>query len=194
MWKQFKTIEIEDAHIPFVCRNIIYYSISYFKYFYYCCCLVFDIIGGKDIYIYIYTMNKYCQIIILIITFNIVVLSSHHVVISSTSIPNDNNIPAMMKTQELQDFIEKEILTDGTTLESLLEVEENVRNGASNAAESKHKLLSKTKSFLANKIANHLLNQHEMGLKLKSPDSGADASTEGCREQLDSWMNDCVFA
>ena len=51
----------------------------------------------------------------------------------------------MMKTQELQDFIEKEILTDGTTLESLLEVEENVRNGASNAAESKHKLLSKTK-------------------------------------------------
>ena len=66
-------------------------------------------------------MNKYCQIIILIITFNIVVLSSH-VVISSTSIPNDNNIPAMMKTQELQDFIEKEILTDGTTLESLLEV------------------------------------------------------------------------
>jgi len=138
-------------------------------------------------------MNKYCQIIILIITFNIVVLSSH-VVISSTSIPNDNNIPAMMKTQELQDFIEKEILTDGTTLESLLEVEENVRNGASNAAESKHKLLSKTKSFLANKIANHLLNQHEMGLKLKSPDSGADASTEGCREHLDSWMNDCVFA
>ena len=138
-------------------------------------------------------MNKYCQIIILIITFNIDVLSSH-VVISSTSIPNDNNIPAMMKTQELQDFIEKEILTDGTTLESLLEVEENVRNGASNAAESKHKLLSKTKSFLANKIANHLLNQHEMGLKLKSPDSGADASTEGCREQLDSWMNDCVFA
>ena len=138
-------------------------------------------------------MNKYCQIIILIITFNIVVLSSH-VVISSTSIPNDNNIPAMMKTQELQDFIEKEILTDGTTLESLLEVEENVRNGASNAAESKHKLLSKTKSFFANKIANHLLNQHEMGLKLKSPDSGADASTEGCREHLDSWMNDCVFA
>ena len=50
-----KTIEIEDAHIPFVCRNIIYYSISYFKYFYYCCCLVFDIIGGKDIYIYIFT-------------------------------------------------------------------------------------------------------------------------------------------
>ena len=32
-----------------------------------------------------------------------------------------------------------------------------------------------------------------MGLKLKSPDSGADASTEGCREQLDSWMNDCCF-
>ena len=129
----------------------------------------------------------------MLLSFNIVVLSSH-VVISSTSIPNDNNIPAMMKTQELQDFIEKEILTDGTTLESLLEVEENVRNGASNAAESKHKLLSKTKSFLANKIANHLLNQHEMGLKLKSPDSGADASTEGCREHLDSWMNDCVFA
>ena len=136
----------------------------------------------------------YKQIILNLLFLVVVFVLSSYIAVSSTVSKND--IPTTTtskKNQQLQDFIEKEILTDGTTLESLLQVEENVRNGISTASETEHKLLSKTKNFLANKIADHLLNQHEMVLKLKSPDSGLDASTEGCRTSLDEWMQECVF-
>ena len=124
----------------------------------------------------------------------IVFVLSSNIAVSSGVSKNGRSLSSeSVQNQQLQDYIEKEILTDGTTLESLLQIEENVRNGISTASETKHHLLSKTRNFLANKIADHLLNQHEMGLKSKSPDNGLDATTEGCRGQLDSWMKQCVF-
>ena len=126
----------------------------------------------------------------------IVFVLSSNIAVSSAVSKNgiSSSTESLQKQQQLQDYIEKEILTDGTTLESLLQVVENERNGISTASETKHKLLSKTKSSLANKIADHLLNQHEMELKSKSPDSGLDSMTEGCRHSLDNWMQECVFA
>ena len=125
----------------------------------------------------------------------IVFVLSSNIAVSSAVSKNgiSSSTESLQKQQQLQDYIEKEILTDGTTLESLLQVVENERNGISTASETKHKLLSKTKSSLANKIADHLLNQHEMELKSKSPDSGLDVTSEDCRGQLDTWMNSCVF-
>ena len=76
------------------------------------------------------------------------VLSSN-IAVSSAGSKNgiSSSTESLQKQQQLQDYIEKEILTDGTTLESLLQVEENERNGISTASETKHKLLSKTKNF-----------------------------------------------
>ena len=133
-------------------------------------------------------MRKSFFVIIVFVLFSNIAVSS---AVSKNGISSSNE--SLQKQQQLQDYIEKEILTDGTTLESLLQVEENERNGVSTASETKHKLLSKTKNSLANKIADHLLNQHEMELKSKSPDSGLDATSEDCRGQLDKWMKSCVF-
>ena len=133
-------------------------------------------------------MRKSFFVIIVFVLFSNIAVSS---AVSKNGISSSTE--SLQKQQQLQDYIEKEILTDGTTLESLLHVEENERNGISTASETKHKLLSKTKNSLANKIAEHLLNQHEMELKSKSPDNGLDATSEDCRGQLDKWMKSCVF-
>lgn len=93
--------------------------------------------------------------------------------------------------EKLQKFIEEEVLGDGTTLESLLQVEADVQSGAATAAHEKQKLLSKTRKMLANKMATHLLNEHRAGLN--DPENGMDPMTEGCRYKLDKWMFACAF-
>ena len=136
------------------------------------------------------------QIVLKLLFVIVVFVLSPNIVVSSAASKNSDGASFLTgsgQKQQLQDYIEKEILTDGTTLDSLLQLEENVRNGISTASETKHQLLSKTKNFLANKIADHLLNQHEIGSKLKSPDSGLDATTDGCQGQLNDWMQECVF-
>ena len=89
--------------------------------------------------------------------------------------------------EKLQKFIEEEVLGDGTTLESLLQVEADVQSGAATAAHEKQKLLSKTKNFLANKIADHLLSEHRMG------EDSSEPTTDGCQSSMEDWMRDCVF-
>ena len=96
-----------------------------------------------------------------------------------------------MHEERLQKFIEEEVLGDGTTLESLLQVEADVQSGSTTAAHEKQKLLSKTRKVLANKMATHLLNEHREGAN--NPESGLDRSSEGCRKKLDKWMFACAF-
>ena len=96
-----------------------------------------------------------------------------------------------MHEERLQKFIEEEVLGDGTTLESLLQVEADVQSGSTTAAHEKQKLLSKTRKVLANKMATHLLNEHREGAN--NPESGLDRSSEGCRKKLDKWMFSCAF-
>ena len=90
-----------------------------------------------------------------------------------------------MHEERLQKFIEEEVLGDGTTLESLLQVEADVQSGSTTAAHEKQKLLSKTKNFLANKIADHLLN--EQRLAEASPENAA------CQSSMEQWIEGCVF-
>ena len=103
----------------------------------------------------------------------------------------DTSSAADIHNERLQKFIEEEVLGDGTTLESLLQVEANVRSGSTTAVHEKQKLLSKTRKVLASKIATHLLNEHREGVD--DPESGLDRATEGCRGKLDKWMFSCAF-
>ena len=103
----------------------------------------------------------------------------------------DTSSAADIHNERLQKFIEEEVLGDGTTLESLLQVEANVRSGSTTAVHEKQKLLSKTRKVLANKMATHLLNEHREGAN--NPESGLDRSSEGCRKKLDKWMFSCAF-
>ena len=96
----------------------------------------------------------------------------------------DTSSAADIHNERLQKFIEEEVLGDGTTLESLLQVEANVRSGSTTAVHEKQKLLLKTKNFLANKVADHLLNEHR--LVQSSP-------TDACQSSMEDWMRDCVF-
>ena len=84
-----------------------------------------------------------------------------------------------MHNERLQKFIEEEVLGDGTTLESLLQVEADVQSGSTTAAHEKQKLLLKTKNFLANKIADHLLNEHRLA-KFSHRCS--------CQSSMEDWM------